>query len=206
MPADTSILARYLPEPAVGLVFDSLKLNNIQLTVSRSRKSKLGDFRPGLPGKRHRISVNGDLNPFHFLIVYVHELAHAVVHNQYGNKVLPHGKEWKVAYRQLMQPYLELKIFPDDVTRMLNNYLRNAKAINGTDLAMTRVLAGYDKGSKEGTEIEHLPKGAVFRSSNGKVFKKLDQRRKRFVCQCMTSGRLYLFNPLARVEKLDAND
>lgn len=206
MPADTTILARYLPEPAIGLVHDSLKINNIQLTISRSRKTKLGDFRPGLSGKRHRISVNGDLNPFHFLIVYVHELAHAVVHERHGNKVLPHGKEWKDAYRQLMQPYLNLNIFPAEVHIQLKKYLISAKAINGTDLGLTRVLAGYDEGKASGTQIELLPAGAVFRSANGKVFKKLDQRRKRFVCQCQTSGRLYLFNPLARVERLDAND
>jgi SprT protein len=206
MPADTEILARYMPEPAISRVYEGLKKGNIQLTVSRSRKSKLGDFRPGTAGKHHRISVNGDLNPFHFLIVFVHEQAHALVHDRHGNKVMPHGQEWKEAYRILMQPYLEQHIFPDDIARSLKNYLLNAKAINGTDLNLTRVLARYDKHEAIGSELETLPEGALFRASSGRVFRKLDRRRKRFKCLCMLTGRLYLFNPIARVERLDAID
>lgn len=206
MPADTEILARYLPQPAINTVYEGLKNGNIRLTVSRSRKSKLGDFRPGAAGKSHRISVNGDLNPFHFLIVFVHEQAHALVYDRHGNKVMPHGQEWKEAYRILMQPYLEQHIFPDDIARSLKNYLLNAKAINGTDLALTRILARYDTHKSSGTELETLPEGSLFRASSGRVFKKLDRRRKRFKCLCMATGRLYLFNPVARVEMLDAND
>jgi hypothetical protein len=50
--------------------------------------------------------------------------------------------------------------------------------------------------------IFELPYGSVFRISNGKIFKKIAQRVKRYECVEISSGRIYLFNPNAEVELL----
>ena len=40
----------------------------------------------------HRISVNGNLNKYSFLITLIHELAHLLTFTQYKNRVDPHGR------------------------------------------------------------------------------------------------------------------
>jgi hypothetical protein len=44
--------------------------------------------------------------------------------------------------------------------------------------------------------------GSHFRISNGKIFKKIALRVKRYECLEISSGRLYLFQPNAEVELL----
>jgi SprT protein len=206
MRGETEVLSKYLPEKAIDLVFQTIVSGNIQLRISRVRKSKLGDFRPAANGGPHRVSVNRDLNPFHFLIVFVHELAHVVVHERYGRGVQAHGQQWKMAFREQMKPYFELGVFPKDIELSLSQYLKNAKAINGTDLQLAKVLARYDTRVVSGTDLEILPAGSLFKIPSGRVFRKLDKQRKRYKCQCVASGRLYLFNPIAKVEAVNAND
>ncbi|HAD34265.1 MAG TPA: hypothetical protein DCF44_07170 [Chitinophagaceae bacterium] len=41
------------------------------------------------------MSVNGNLNSYHFLITLLHEIAHMLVWEQFRNRVKPHGLEWK---------------------------------------------------------------------------------------------------------------
>jgi SprT protein len=203
MDKDKQVLGKYLPEQAVGLVYQSLQEKKVQLRISRKRNSKLGDFRASSNGHPHRISLNHDLNPYSFLIVFVHELAHLYVYEQYGNKVLPHGKEWKQAFRQLMEPYFALQLFPKDVHHALSFYLKNAKAANGTDLELTRVLSQFDEKKHDGIELETLPLGTRFVIPNGRIFVKMQKLRKRYKCQCVQSNRYYLFNPLAIVKPVE---
>lgn len=206
MPGDREIIGKYVPEAALDLVYDTLIQHKFRLHISRKRATKLGDFRAGTKGSPHRISLNHDLNPYHFLVVFVHEYAHLVVYEQYGRRTQPHGIEWKTAYRKLMQPYFDRDVFPPDLRQALENYLVNAKAINGSDVSLARALANYDLKQSAGTDLEQLAEGTQFRTAAGRVFKKLDKQRKRYKCLCMATGRLYLFNPLAKVHPLSATD
>jgi SprT protein len=203
MDEDKLVLKKYLPAGAVDMVYNSIRSHKLQLRISRQRHTKLGDFRPGINGRPHRISLNHDLNPYNFLIVFVHELAHLHVFNQFGNRVMPHGKEWKITFRELMKPYFEQQIFPEDIGLALKKYLHNAKAANGSDLELSRVLSLYDSHAEKGTKLETLPEGALFRIPAGRVFKKMERMRKRYKCLCLDNNRLYLFNPLATVQPLD---
>ncbi len=203
MDEDKQVLKKYLPADAVDMVYNSISSHKLQLRISRQRHSKLGDFRPGINGRPHRISLNHDLNPYNFLIVFVHELAHLVVFNQFRYRVMPHGKEWKTTFRELMKPYFEKQIFPDDIGLALKNYLRNAKAANGSDLELSRVLSEYDPHVEKNPRIETLPEGTLFRVPGGRVFKKMERMRKRYKCLCLDNNRLYLFNPLATVQPLN---
>ena len=97
------ILSDYLPELSVPIVFDWVKSNNVQLKIAKNTTTKLGDYRP--PQGRygfHRISVNHDLNKYNFLLTFVHEFAHLKNWEQHKRNVNPHGKEWKLAFREFL--------------------------------------------------------------------------------------------------------
>ncbi|MBU1368318.1 MAG: SprT-like domain-containing protein [Bacteroidetes bacterium] len=194
------ILSRFLPEGALEKVCKSIDEAHIHLRITAARSSRLGDFRPPKQvGDPYRISLNHNLNPYQFLITFVHELAHLEVYKTHKNKVQPHGVEWKQRFRQLMQPYLESQIFPAELSKSLSNYLQNAKAASGSDLELTRKLKQYNKIQKSLPTIEELSEGSVFRIASGRSFIKGARLRKRYKCQCVHSKRWYLFNPLAEV-------
>jgi SprT protein len=203
MESDKALLRKYLPETAVEAVYGAIVEKNVQLRISRSRSSKLGDYRPAMNGKPHRISLNHDLNPYEFLITFVHELAHLFAFEQYGRRHQPHGQEWKQYFQLLMQPYLKADIFPADVENELKLHLYDSNAANGSDLNLKRVLQNYDKKKTSvGTVVENLNEKSYFKTRDGRVFQKLELRRKRIKCICMNDNRLYLFSPLALVEPL----
>jgi len=110
-----AILKKYLPEQSVDLIYEWLQQYNIHLKVSRTRSSKLGDYRPPQNGKGHQVTVNHDLNRFAFLVTLVHEIAHMLVWEKHGNRVRAHGREWKDVYRQIMVPFFEEELFPEVV-------------------------------------------------------------------------------------------
>lgn len=195
---EKEILAEYLPETAVDLVLEQIKRHKIFFKISKSRNSKLGDYRPPIRSSVHRISVNHDLNPYSFLITFVHEVAHLVVFEKYGNKVSPHGKEWKMAYRELMQPYLENGSFPEDIKTVLEKSLKNSKASSTSDLKLSRVLKKYDEPTEE-IHVEELGEGDIFQIKTGRQFKKGERIRTRYKCQNLHNRRYYLFHPLTPV-------
>ena len=69
-------LQRFLPPGTYEAVLQYLQFYKVHLTVAAERKSILGDYRHRTHFSNHRISVNGNLNKFSFLITLLHELAH----------------------------------------------------------------------------------------------------------------------------------
>lgn len=193
-----AILEKYIPTTSVDIIYEWLQKYNIHLKVSRKRSSKLGDYRPPQKGKGHQISVNYDLNEYAFLITLVHEIAHLIVWEKYKNRVKAHGKEWKDAYRELMAPIMEMKIFPEDIDEALKSYLSKSYASSGTDLKLSRTLQEYD--DDQGTTLEMLKEGSTFVLPNGRKFKKGVLVRKRYRCLNLDNNRIYLVNPLVKVE------
>src|SRR5687768_2869900 len=108
-------LKTYLPEGTYDAVVHYLQQYHIHLTIARNRKSILGDYRHRLHDKTHRISVNGNLNTYSFLITLLHEIAHLLTFERFGNKVASHGKEWKEAFGQLLQRFVQNDAFPQDI-------------------------------------------------------------------------------------------
>src|SRR5919107_445470 len=96
--APISTLQDFLPEGTYEPVLEYLHHYRVHLTVAKERKSILGDYRHRTKHESHRISVNGNLNKYSFLITLLHELAHLVTFQKHGNKVQSHGKEWKSMY------------------------------------------------------------------------------------------------------------
>jgi hypothetical protein len=195
-------LRKYLPEAFITYIVSLFQASNVRFKIVPGRATKLGDFRAGMNGEKHTITVNGDLNPYSFLITTVHEFAHLHTFNTFGNRVSPHGNEWKSAYRQLLLPLIDSPELPEDIRKALMNSLVRTKASSCSDHGLSRVLLNYDK-PKEGVIIlEHLPKNSTF-VLNGKQFVKGDLRRKRYICQEVKSKRSDLVNSLAQVIPLN---
>jgi SprT protein len=193
-------LQDYLPPNTYDGVLAYLREYKVHLTVARERKSILGDYRHRTHHDHHRISVNGNLNTYAFLITLLHELAHLVTFEQFGNKVLSHGKEWKMVYGRFLHQFLQKKVFPDDIERELQQTLRNPAATSCAEDGLLRVLRNYDKKKNDHRVVEEIPSQSLFRTSDGRVFQKGVKLRKRFQCVEVKTGRVYLFSPVYEVE------
>ena len=117
-----AILAKYMPAVAVDSVYDFMSRHNVHLHITRKRTSKLGDYRwPQSRHNYHEISVNGDMNPYHFLMVLLHEMAHLNTYQRYGSDIQPHGHEWQEHYRRLLMTYSREGHFPEAVRPLLGD-------------------------------------------------------------------------------------
>lgn len=205
----TEGLQNHLPTPSIPIVVPWLVDNHVALTIARKRQTKLGDYRPPFNGKGHRISVNGDLNPYAFLNTLVHEIAHLFTWKQFKQTVKPHGMEWKVTYQRLLQPFLDRQIFPNDLEVALRNYLTNPAASSCADPYLYKAFRKYDAppaGLPEGIKValvEELPEGQVFFMANGRSFIKGKKRRTRFLCTERGTNKQYTFSAVGEVYIVD---
>lgn len=193
------VFEKYLPQVFVDYVVQLYLSANVRFKIVGERKSKLGDFRAGRSGEKHQITVNGTLNKYAFLITTLHEFAHLDTYNQYGFNVLPHGEEWKNAFRKLLIPVIDEKTLPKDIQNALVQSLISTKASSCSDHQLSRVLKAYDERKENIALLEELPNNTTF-ALNGKHFVKGPLRRKRFLCEEIQSKRKYLVNALAEVK------
>lgn len=196
-------LLQWIPETSFEKTACYLQQYKVHLTITRKRKSVLGDFRSATKFRNHRISVNGNLNKYEFLITLIHELAHLLTYEQYGHAIAPHGIEWKKMYSSLLASYLQDDIFPADIKTELMQSLQRPGASSCSETSLIRILRRYDAASPEGwVHIENIEKGILFETHNGRKFIKGERLRKRFVCTDEQTGQKYLFSPLCEVRKV----
>jgi SprT protein len=198
--APISALQQYLPPNTYEPVLHYLQFYKVHLTVARERKSILGDYRHRHGSNTHRISVNGNLNQYAFLITLLHELAHLLTFEKWGNRVSAHGKEWKGVFGQLLAQFIEHDVFPPDIKTVLMQSLQNPAASSCADEALLRTLRNYDEQKGNSHLVESLPQGALFKTHDGRVFQKGEKMRKRYRCVEVTTKRMYLFSPVYEVE------
>jgi len=202
---DKQVLAKqltpFLPEEAVDIAAGWIIDYKITVTITRKRNSILGDYRWPNKGKGHRISVNGDLNRYAFLVTLVHEVAHLTTWEKYGNAVSSHGMEWKKEFKKLMDQFTGRRIFPEDVRTALKNYFINPAATHCADPVLVKVLNQYNR--QPVFHLEDLEPHGLFIWKDGRVFKKGEKLRKRYKCIELRTNRMYLFSPVAEVKKME---
>lgn len=198
---DKEILQKYLPENSVDTALYWLRQHKVRFNIANNRTTKHGDYRPPINYPIHRISVNHDLNKYAFLITFVHEMAHLKVWEKYNYKVKPHGNEWKKEYRELMKVMIDKKCFPCDVEEAINNSLITSKASSSSDIDLVKALRKYDE-FQDILHLEDLEKGEIFALDNGKVFRKGDLRRTRYLCSDFYTDSLYAIHSLAPVQRV----
>lgn len=194
-------LQNYLPDGALEPVLHLINHYKVHLTVTKARKSVLGDYRHAFLGANHKISVNGNLNKFEFLITLLHELAHLLCFEQYKNRVEAHGKEWKGIYGHLLAQFIQQGIFPDDIKKALSKTLLNPAATANGETKLLLVLRKYNEIKKVGVAlVANIPEGVLFESLNGKIFKRSKKRRIRIECVEVATGQVYSFSALTEVK------
>lgn len=187
----------FIPPSAKVMVADFLIKKNAQLTISKPRKTKLGDYRPPVKQAYHRVSVNGDLNSYAFLLVTIHEFAHLLVWNNYKNSAKIHGAEWKMHYQQLYKEYQHC--FPENLQIILQEHFKKLTAATLNNPMLIRNLIHMDSAA-EITMVNDLQKGDIF-DFNDKKFKIIEKRRTRYLCKNIDSGKKYLVSGVAVVNR-----
>lgn len=199
IPRSENTLSRYLPEGSMELAMELLRMAPIELKISRPRKTKFGDYRfPKSDKDRHRISINGNLNPYAFLITLIHEVAHLKAFADHGRRIKPHGVEWQKTYMHLCQPFFDNEIFPADIENSLKNSLQKGNASSCIDLDLFRSIKAYNV-EQDTLHVEDLDQGSYF-MLNKKLFRKGPKLRKRYKCLNIDNGREYMVHALAEIE------
>ncbi|PWL37267.1 sprT domain-containing protein [Flagellimonas aquimarina] len=195
------VLQKYLPDLAVAPCFALIQQHGVHLKIVDHRVTRHGDYRK-MPNGLHQITVNASLNKYRFLITLVHEIAHLVAFEKYGRFIKPHGIEWKSTFQHMMIPFIRPEIFPSKLLPIIANHFKNPKASSSTDAHLSIALKAFDKEERKNSYVFELPIGSTFRLYNGRLFKKGKKRVKRYECIELSTGRLYLFQPNAEVERI----
>lgn len=200
---NSEILKKYIPEFAVPTIAQWIIEFDFKLKITKERSTKLGDYTSPHNGLNHTITINHNLNTYSFFVTLVHEIAHLKTYQRYKHNALPHGQEWKQAFRELMSPFLTTDFLPLDILYALRKYLQNPAASSCSDVTLMRTLKLYDANSENSHLIllERLTHKTHFMFNN-RVFEKGEKLRKRYRCRDVASNAIYLFSPLAEVEMI----
>jgi SprT protein len=185
------IFFTHLPPPALPYCWTLWQSAPFDLKLTRSRQTKVGDFTSKNSKTRPVITLNRDLNPYLFLVVYIHEVAHLYVHLKHGNKVDPHGAEWKNAFKRLMEPMLRKEVFPNAILNLLVAHMANPKASSFADVELTKALRSFDNNADQYTALSDIPEGSIFKFQN-RYFKKGKTKRTRVLCSEVKTRKNYL--------------
>ena len=194
-----NVLKNYLPPITVEYCSELIMNYKLHLHIEVERKGRLGDYSPHL-GKGNRISINHNLNPYDFLITFVHELAHHTTYKKYGAHHEAHGNEWKDEFKNCMRPFVMKKMFPDDIVQPLIKHMKSPKYTHSGDVTLMKALMSYDK-NKNYLILEELANGELFKMSPRSriVMRKGEKRRTYFMCEAIDTKKKYLVHAVAKV-------
>ncbi|MAR43678.1 MAG: sprT domain-containing protein [Flavobacteriaceae bacterium] len=187
------ILMSFIPVNAKENVRDLINKHKLNIIIVSERKTKRGDFRVYSNGFK-KITINQDSNKFRFLITLLHEISHQLVYQKFGNNIKPHGIEWKKKFKEISEPFLFETIFPLSILDAFKTYLKNPKSSTDLDKELTISLTKFDT-LEDYFFIDQLEMGQLFMHRRKEIFKKISKKRKRYVCEKISNGKLYLFQP-----------
>ena len=186
-----------IPTTAITQVKLYLSSWDVGVKVVSKRKTKHGDYRKTLSGA-HQITINKGSNPYRFLITLIHELAHFVAFQEFGYRIQPHGKEWKMTFQKLMLPLINPTVFPESLLKVIALHFKNPKASSDTDFKLVMELSRFDPLTDK-TYVFELEEGTLFSIPDGREFKLGKKRVKRFECEEVSTRKKYIFSPHAEV-------
>jgi SprT protein len=197
-----SHLANFIPAHTFEMVMPYFRQHRIHLTLTRERKSVLGDYRnPTKDIPYHQVTVNINLNKYNFLITLLHELAHMLTYEHFKNSVAPHGTEWKTQFRHVLIPFIGKQIFPADIERALKAYINNPAASTCSDTRLYKALYKYDEPKPGHLLVDDLEVGQWF-EADGRIFEKVEQLRTRCRCKEISTQKMYLFQGIVEVRQV----
>lgn len=199
------ILSGYLPEGTFDKVLRYIVKFKVELTITRKRNSVLGDYRLPYGAYGHRITINGDLNRYAFLLTLLHELAHLVAYVDYGTRIAPHGQEWKNTFRRILTGFTDKGFLPDDIEQAIKKYMRDPAARSCVDEDLIRVLKKHDPPVNGHCFVEDLEEGEWFKAIDSRIYSRGKKIRKRYECTDVRNRKKYLFSPVYEVKRVDKN-
>jgi hypothetical protein len=192
---------KYFPEEALAYAYSLFVAGEFSLKITPARISKKGDFRYHLKGTRlPQITVNGDLCPYDFLIVYLHEFAHYQLYKT-GNiqREAAHGKGWQTLFSALLHDLLSQVILPGDIAAAFQHHAQHIKSSTCTDSFLEKTLERYRKRPEGVSLLKNLAVGTCF-ICRGTIFHLDEFARTRARCTCVKNGKKYLISMLMPVK------
>ena len=189
-------LYRHIPESSHGLIRNLWKRYPFELKITGHRNTRMGDYRFIPEGNHHLITVNKSLNQYQFLFTLIHEMAHQWVKIKYKRRQAPHGKAWKVMFKNLVQPFLEMKIFPPELEMEIKRHMQNPKASSSSD---ANLYKAFHTDAQDVIYLQDLEEGQKF-SIGKRWFIKGPKRRTRFLCYLLPEKRKYTVSSIATVQ------
>jgi SprT protein len=198
---EKKVFEKYLPKPALDYAVGLWLEHKFHFRITKPRQSKLGDYcyRPNVG---HSITVNANLNNYAFLVTYLHEIAHLLVQKNYLRRKEPHGKEWKQAFRTLLDPVMSERVFPIEILNALQSYYKNPAASSNGHAGLANALRLYDNNTESTLTLADIPENGQF-VLNNRVFIKGMLRRTRYLCKDLRSNKQYVILARAQVQKLN---
>ena len=170
--------------------------------MTNKKKKKKGDYRPPQNGKGHRISVNGNLNKYEFLITFIHEYAHLLNWNKNSRFVKPHGEEWKTYFSNELILLIDREVFPKSLNPILYNFIKNPASSTNAHEKLQKIFDDYNYRNSDFVSLEEIPINSLFKTQDGKLFQKKEKRRKRFLCTRIDNKKDYAVSANIRVKIL----
>ncbi|MBI35411.1 MAG: hypothetical protein CMP67_08615 [Flavobacteriales bacterium] len=182
----------FLPKDFQNYILRQIQSEGIFFRISSPRKSKLGDYRYNKIRNTHSISVNIDLSEIHFLITFIHELAHKKCHELHLGRVASHGKEWKQIFVELLEEAKEeLKL----KSTWEEEIMRNINSPRAT-------FTGFNLDDTDALSVSDLSLYSKFELKNGRKFQLIKKRRTRYLCSDLVNEQLYSVSGKAIVQKV----
>jgi len=199
------VLSGRIPAASMDYVVDLLAAHPVHVLVSPPRRTRLGFYRSPKRGDVwHHISVNEDLNPYAFLVTLLHEIAHMLVYVRVSQscrrRIAPHGREWKAAFGQLLEPVAREHQLPSDVAEAIEGMLDNPRASSCADARLLAVLSRYDDDAGSVQRLDEIPEGSTFRLNSGRVFRHTRRLRTWHLCEELGTQKRFRVRGSSRVE------
>ena len=193
-------ITTYIPKTSEEALINLIEGENLSIKVVKERITKHGDFRK-LNNQNSVITINKSNNKYRFLMTLIHEIAHYYTYRD--NKFAkPHGLKWKNIFKKITEPFLNSNIFPNSLLVLLRKHMQDPKSSFSYDSELSKELDKFDNDHSEDlVYLDDLPPNSFF-IYRDKKYVKVQKKRKRYLCKCLTNKRNYLFVSHAKVTKL----
>lgn len=126
----TIAMQEFFPKGCASEIAHIVFCYDIVFKVVRPRRRYLGTCSK----YEKTITVNGNLPPYLFLLVTLHELGHFFAIKKYGTNIKPHGQEWKDEYIKLLKHFLYKGVFPVKLAEKVMQEIISPKATCSIEL------------------------------------------------------------------------
>ncbi len=150
-------------------------------------------------GYSYTILISANLQEDLFLFTFLHEYAHYLCFKTYNSSsYLPHGKEWKLIFTQLLHTYKSY--FSEEVYPLVDAFIQKPRAATAGGNCPFSAHFLDTKSKKEESVFLQFCSGDIFIFKN-KKYRFLQRRRTRFLAECISSGKKYTFSSQADIQK-----